>query len=146
MESESDDPRLPRELEHALGRAFAPDREARAEIARRLAPAARERMAELSRQRAPVRPLRRPWMWRGAAAAAVLATLGVWYTRWSASSARECGPDFDGNGRIDVLDAFHVARGIASGTARAEWDFDGNGRVDRGDADELARRAVKVRS
>jgi hypothetical protein len=144
MEPRDHDPRLPHELERALGRAFAPDRDAREELERRLAPEVLARMAQLSRP--PVPAIHRRWIWRAAAAAAVLVTLALWHTRFESQRERESGPDFDGNGRIDVLDAFHVARGIAAGHARPEWDFDGNGRVDRGDADELARRAVRVRS
>lgn len=53
--------------------------------------------------------------------------------------------DIDGNGRVDILDAFALARRIRSGAAlREEWDFNGDGRVDRGDADVVALAAVRL--
>ena len=53
--------------------------------------------------------------------------------------------DFDGDGRVDILDAFALARAIESGSEReAEWDVTGDGRVDRLDVEALAKLAVKL--
>jgi hypothetical protein len=58
------------------------------------------------------------------------------------------GPlDIDGNGRVDILDAFRLARHIESrGPARTEWDLNGDGRVDRQDVDLVAFAAVRLGS
>lgn len=96
---------------------------------------------------APMRSNTRAWLWR--AVAAVLLAGCAWLfigdlRHTFGAPELGAGPDCDGNGRVDVLDAFGVARSLSLGASRPEWDFDGNGRVDRADADELARRAVSV--
>ena len=64
-----------------------------------------------------------------------------------ARSGRRVGlrEDFDRNGRVDILDAFGLARGL-EGTAAPgpEWDLDGNGIVDRRDVDLMAMAAVRL--
>ena len=54
----------------------------------------------------------------------------------------------DGNGRIDILDAFTVARALAdkgrTGPLPAAWDVNGDGVVDQKDVDWLANAAVRV--
>jgi hypothetical protein len=53
--------------------------------------------------------------------------------------------DLDGDGRVDILDAFSLARAIESGNVRrGDWDFNGDGLVDRRDVDAVARAAVKL--
>jgi len=53
--------------------------------------------------------------------------------------------DLDGNGRVDILDAFRLARAIESrGPAETEWDVNGDGRVDRDDIDAVAFAAVRL--
>ncbi len=53
--------------------------------------------------------------------------------------------DIDGNGKVDILDAFAVARGIRSGQPLPKaWDVNGDGVVDQRDVDWLAARAVQV--
>jgi hypothetical protein len=54
--------------------------------------------------------------------------------------------DIDNNGRVDILDAFRLARHIEAGD-RAErgWDLNGDGRVDRADVDAVAFAAVRLR-
>lgn len=83
----------------------------------------------------------------GAAAAAGIA-LAVWLWPQSvvpaspgtmAAAMRE---DLNNDGRVDMLDAFVLARANADGTSKAEWDFSGDGRVDRADVDALALSAV----
>jgi hypothetical protein len=80
-----------------------------------------------------------------AAAAAVALVL---LPRWSANfsehrlARRE---DLDGNGRIDILDAFQLARELDGGVLQPPArDFTGDGSVDRADVDRLARLAVRI--
>ncbi len=53
--------------------------------------------------------------------------------------------DIDGNGRVDILDAFRLARSIeARGPADPQWDLNGDGLVDKDDVDLVASAAVRL--
>ncbi len=52
--------------------------------------------------------------------------------------------DIDGNARIDILDAFALARAAQAGKAPAAWDQNGDGVVNGADADVIARIAVAL--
>jgi len=52
--------------------------------------------------------------------------------------------DFDGNGRVDILDAFAMAREIRSGQGRMVHDVNGDGQLDHADIKEIAQRAVML--
>ncbi len=53
--------------------------------------------------------------------------------------------DIDQNGRVDILDAFKLARHIESaGTATKNWDINGDGLVNRDDVDMVAFAAVRL--
>jgi len=61
--------------------------------------------------------------------------------------------DVDGNGRVDILDAFQLARRIEtrgpadptrSGAADTQWDLNGDGRVDKDDVSLVASAAVRL--
>ena len=53
--------------------------------------------------------------------------------------------DIDGNGRIDILDAFTLARRLDTAAAlQPEWDVTGDGRVDAADVDAIAMAAVRL--
>jgi len=61
--------------------------------------------------------------------------------------------DVDGNGRVDILDAFQLARRIEargpanltrSGAADTQWDLNGDGRVDKDDVNLVASAAVRL--
>ncbi len=55
--------------------------------------------------------------------------------------------DVDGNGRVDILDAFQLARSIeAHGPVDLRWDLNRDGRVDQDDVDLVARAAVRLDS
>ena len=56
------------------------------------------------------------------------------------------GPaDIDRDGRVDILDAFSMARALDAHQApRPEWDLNGDGVVDRADVEAVARAAVLV--
>ena len=54
--------------------------------------------------------------------------------------------DFDGNGRVDVLDAYRLALALERHERIApQFDLDDDGRVDRRDADRIAARAVSIK-
>ena len=52
--------------------------------------------------------------------------------------------DYDHNGRVDILDAFALARDIESGSTTGDWDLSGDGAVDRADVDLIAMAAVDL--
>jgi len=151
-------PGLPERLRRPLRQAFRPTAAERAELDARLAADA----AAWFRTPAPaVRSSSRlrPWVWRAAAALALVVGGWVALRGWTSLDApAPAGPladgaggaDVDGSGRVDVLDALHVARALARGTipeaGRAGWDFNADGRVDRADADALAELAVRIGS
>jgi len=79
--------------------------------------------------------LRIHWAWRIAAAAAVIIL--------AASETQVV--DIDRNGRVDILDAFTLAKHIESaGPAETEWDINGDGLIDRDDVDVVALAAVRL--
>ncbi len=53
--------------------------------------------------------------------------------------------DIDRSGKVDILDAFAVARGIKSGKPSLAWDVKGDGKVDQQDIDDIAALAVRVK-
>jgi hypothetical protein len=97
----------------------------------------------LEREEAP----RRVWQswapWAAAAASIVL--LGVFAPGYfKASKSREYSrEDINHDGRVDILDAFALARKIERGE-RGLRDVNGDGVVDGRDAAEIARHAVKL--
>ena len=102
---------------------------------------ARRRLAP---RRAPARVLR----WAAvAAAAAVLAVALVPVARlvlWPepAATVRE---DIDRNGRVDILDAFTLARHLVyRRPVKPEWDLNEDGVVDDADVDDAAMAAVRL--
>ncbi len=102
---------------------------------------ARRRLAP---RRRPVRVVR--WA-AAAAAAAVLAVALVPAARhalWPgpAAAIRE---DIDGNGRLDILDAFALARHlVGEEPVKMEWDLNRDGVVDAADVDDVAYAAVRL--
>ena len=53
--------------------------------------------------------------------------------------------DIDLNGRVDILDAFTLARQIENADHIAtKWDMNGDGRVDHSDVDVVALAAVRL--
>ena len=84
--------------------------------------------------------------WLAAAAAIILAMIvaGVWFQKQSAPPAfvRE---DLDHNGRVDILDAFALARKVQQGAVSLEFDMNGDGMVNSQDIDAVAAQAVKLK-
>jgi len=119
-----------------------------AEVDRAVMEMARSRLAGRGRR---VMVLR--WATAGAAAAAVLLALSTMLRqeRMRAESVPARRPrsvvreDVDGNGRVDILDAFALARHIkARGKRRHEWDVNGDGDVNEADVDVVAMAAVSL--
>jgi hypothetical protein len=80
--------------------------------------------------------------WLAAAAALVL---GLFLIRpWERSDRQDLRADLDRSGRVDVLDAFLLARKLAAGTAGPEFDLNGDGRVDQRDVDFAVNQAVRL--
>ena len=106
-------------------------------------------------------------LWRVAAAAAVIIfafSLNLTQKPWPSTSrtvlVEAQAVDIDRNGRVDILDAFKLARHVesadrsktnlspVSGTVQAlrkqEWDINGDGLVNRNDVDLVASAAVRL--
>ena len=75
-----------------------------------------------------------------AAACMLLFALNRQEPQQPASVAR----DFDGNGRVDILDAFAIAREIQHGRNQPGFDINGDGRLTQADVNEIAQRAVTL--
>lgn len=95
-----------------------------------------------ARRRMVARGLR--WGVAGVAAAAVLlVAVTIWPGLRSVAAGRE---DIDGNGQVDILDAFTLARNIeAPDGVKKEWDLNGDGVVNRIDVDTVALAAVSLK-
>ncbi len=53
--------------------------------------------------------------------------------------------DIDANGRVDILDAFQLARSIEGrGPVAPQWDLNGDGRIDKDDVNLVALAAVRL--
>jgi hypothetical protein len=106
---------------------------------------ARER---LKRRGRPVPALR--WAAAGAAACLLLAVfLALPTTRRAIEAPAQMRTavqeDLDDNGRVDILDAFALARELESPQApRKQWDMNGDGAVDGADVDVIAMAAVSL--
>jgi len=90
-------------------------------------------------RRRPLRLLR----WAGAVAAAAAALLISLLADWSPAARSPL--DVDRSGRVDILDAFRMAKRIETGPSPdPAWDLNHDGRIDRQDVDVVAMAAVKV--
>lgn len=89
----------------------------------------------------------RTWLAWPAFAAACLVLIGWLYfalrpVNSIATLARE---DLNHDGRVDILDAFQLARELHSGVQPASGlDLNGDGRVDQADVEHIAAQAVKL--
>ena len=91
--------------------------------------------------------------WAGAAAATAAAVIvlvvnlrleRVATTPVATTGHRSVSGDIDGNGRVDILDAFALSRKIESHSAAPSDDFNRDGAIDRKDVDAVAGIAVRL--
>ncbi len=119
----------------------------------RVPPEVDEAVVAMARQR--LSPRRRQWRLRrwlaagAAVAAVVLLVFSVWPHRRlpPGPSVADSAPtmDLDGSGRVDVLDAFLLARYLATSQALPEeWDVDQDGTVDQQDVTGIVMSAVRL--
>ena len=97
--------------------------------------------------RMAVGPGRRFSLYRAVAAAAavVLVAAALWIWRPTADKAQSVAMDIDRNGRVDILDAFRIARQLKThGSVDPAWDVNADGRVGQEDVDLVARAAVRI--
>jgi hypothetical protein len=98
------------------------------------------------------RILRHISIWRVAAAAAVIIfAFSLNLTQKPGPITKQSLPvetravDIDRNGRVDILDAFKLARYVESAERiEKKWDFNGDGLVDSNDVDLVASAAVRL--
>jgi hypothetical protein len=94
-----------------------------------------------ARKHAVVR--RRFRYWRSSlAATAAAATILLAWLLWPAASppGGQLAMDLDRSGRVDILDAYQLARQLPNGK-----DLNGDGRVDQADVDAIAQSAVDLK-
>jgi hypothetical protein len=128
-------------LSEDLKALFAPPRVIPRRVDDAILAAAREHLAGRARSRRMVHFPR----WLAAAAVVVLAAVlsSLWFSnRRLPEVTRE---DINRDGRVDVLDAFTLARRLQQGAATARsFDINGDGVVDQRDIDAITTRAVKL--
>lgn len=98
---------------------------------------ARERFAEVRRRRARSTAA---WWTAAAASIALVAVVGL----SPIQRPRYERADIDRNGRVDILDAFSLARSLQRGAVKGP-DMNGDGVVNRTDVDIIAAQAVKLK-
>ncbi len=102
---------------------------------------------------------RRSWRWGlvGVLAASIALVFGIELImqprrsmRQTETYVRQQAPaivreDIDGSGRVDILDAFLMARRIEiDKQSKAEWDINQDGRINQADVDAVALTAVRL--
>ncbi len=124
---------------------FKPEMPAADRVDRAVMDAARRRLTR------PVPKRRRLWGAGISAAAAVLLLAVVLSGPWRTEStllsvdAVEMQADVDGNGRIDILDAYRLARHVeGAGRLDMRWDQNHDGAVNAADVDLVASAAVRL--
>ena len=138
------DLRLPGQLVEDLNRLFDPPTEIPQTIHTLIADQAWHRCET-------IRTRRRIRRWGQVGAVAALVLFLVWFgdapRRSSLSPAVTAAgiEDIDRDGRVNILDAFALAREIDRGTSLSRnWDVNRDGMVDRADVDEIAAAAVSL--
>ena len=89
-----------------------------------------------------------PWMTAAAAAFVLLVAIPELFKRPAPAPASDSAFarwDLNHDGRVDILDAFALARQVKQGGARnLQWDVNGDGVVDERDVAAIAARAVEL--
>jgi hypothetical protein len=86
----------------------------------------------------------RQTQWLALAASVVLLVLLAQTVLNGNKSKRFAREDLNHDKRVDILDAFQLARELRDGQARPIEDFNGDGKVDAADVEFLAKRAVSL--
>jgi len=131
---------VPQGLKQDLARLFHVSVPVPSQVDESIRAAARTHFAAKKRVRSVVR-----WLSTAAAAAAVLLVI-FWAGKLMVYERLQASPlDVNGDGRVDILDAFALARSLqAKSPARREWDVNGDGVVNRRDVDVIAMSAVRI--
>jgi len=143
------EPAAPQALRDDLNALFRAEASVPAEVDQLVMSMARQHFARRIRPRRALR-----WIAAGTAAAAVL-LVALFLTTHHAPqhvtpgeptlTSAERAEDIDQNGRVDILDAFALARHIQTQDAsKTQWDINGDGIVDRHDVDRIAMAAVAL--
>lgn len=121
------------------------------EIEDELVAMARGRLSRRGRMRLHVR---RAGPLAAAAGLAITAWIGLWWMRGGGTGPVVPQPgrarvasvlDIDASGRVDVLDAFIIARALhQGGMIDSAWDVTGDGTVSSLDVDAIAAAAVSI--
>lgn len=124
------------------------------EIDRRILWNARKQAALARKRSVSSRGRRMPAARWAVAAGVVLAlgTLSTWQLLQEQAASRRlpatislAAEDINGDGKVDILDAFALARSLQSRSGAAQtWDVNGDGVVDDRDVDLIAHAAVAV--
>ena len=135
---------VPDRLSDDLKTLFEPKTPVAGRVDRVVMDAARRRLTR------PVPNRRRLWI-AGISAAAVLLLAVVLSGPWQTESASlsdnaiQMPADVDGNGRIDILDAYRLARHVeGAGKLDMRWDQNHDGAVNAADVDLVASAAVRL--
>jgi hypothetical protein len=147
---ENMDLRIPSKLSADLNALFEPQLGVPPEVDRAVMDRAHKHFAPL--QSGKGKRLRVHWGWRIAAAAAVIIlAFSLDLTKQTVPTtdhlllSKTQAVDIDRNGRVDILDAFKLARHIESaGNMETKWDFNGDGLINRSDVDTVAFVAVRL--
>jgi hypothetical protein len=140
-QDDTSEPQLPAKLSEGLKSLHAPPRVIPPRVDDAILAAAREHLAGVAPEHRIV--LFPRWL-AAAAVVALAAVLGsLWFSnRRLPEVARE---DLNRDGRVDVLDAFTLARRLQQGAATDRlFDINGDGAVDQKDIDAITTRAVKL--
>jgi hypothetical protein len=131
------EPEVPERLKADLGALFKPASPVPAELDRAVMDRVSRRL--LTRQR----KWHNAFRWAGSvAAAAAIIILACVFFNLNHSTVRA---DIDHNGRVDILDAFKLARQIESSNVHnRKLDFNGDGVVNQEDVDIVAMAAVHL--
>ena len=123
---------------------YVPTPRASTKVDRRIEMAARLHFGQVHR----LTRFRRLTPFAAAAAAIMLAVLWMHSTSAPPAAPLQLAAgreDVDGNGRVDILDAFTLARRLKTPAAiQPAWDVTGDGRVDDADVDAIAMAAVRL--
>ena len=106
-------------------------------------------MKALARTKRPRATVGRPLAWIAAAASlALLVSIGALLrssnTAPQQTTLAATPSDLDHNGRVDILDAFHLARQLDADIVPTLGDINSDGRIDRTDVEAIAMKAVSL--